>query len=449
MRSQTWPVSVLFLSWRQRLVQRTFHGRKMKLFLLAISRLSRLLVPPFVTLLTLDQYYRFFYSPTYLSPKEVGSMYQLSGKDDEITTDDVYLNPIVAVPNRSRVFDDRMWPVPGKPLHVYFIHVGKTGGITLERRVPIPMKQKLKNLDCVMGAVANRSLSVESALDHCNPERHNETPLAKRIVSHFHVRAPLFSRPQKRWLLEHTNTMLYTIRNPIDRIVSAFYYHYNQNYRKKPKPRNQYSRMDAGAIFFLDCFPNASLTTAIASLQANSTNIETLCRFTAHRAFQGHVTSHKLMASGKKFAHFLYNYQWYLERYYCYTKAIPDVVVVRTEHLWEDAMVLDRAMGGNAEFALPGTAFTHGSEDLSAHRSTNTLTAHHSLTLCCILYRDLQAYQTIVGLALNLGRAEKEETLRELFATCGVDYGSAPVFDFSWKSWYSRTCTDVLWKTAM
>ena len=355
------------------------------------------------------------------------------------------------------------WPIEGKKVHIYYIHVGKTGGLTLEYRIPIPIKRKQLSFDCVIEEV-NRSQSVEDALNACDPQRAGDTAISRQIVAHYHLTAPTYSSEQKDWSLKLTNTILFTIRNPIDRIISAFHFQYNRGYVAKPKPREHYRTRDAGAIFYIDCFPNASLSTAIEALQTDShtqqqqqqqlqdrTPISDECRTTAHRAFQGYVAPRLLKPSQRKFPHFLFNYQWYLERY-MRSSHKPDVIVIRTSHLWNDTTAVDHALGGGAiPFEQPGSAYTHGSERFRHH--ANSIQRHHLTTLCCLLHRDLQAYQWIVRMAMNLQRADKEDAIRDLMDTCGVPQQAmdedSDLLAFLWEDWYYATgCPNLLWAPA-
>ena len=342
------------------------------------------------------------------------------------------------------------WPTPGKTPRIYYMHVGKTGGQTIETKIPIPMPRKRRSLDCIIKSMNNASaVDLEDALNLCDPQRKTETAISRHIVTYFHLSAPAFKRNEKVWSSKLTNTLLFTIRNPVDRIISAFHFHYNTRY---PNERSEYDANDSGAIFFHDCFPNATVSTAIEAIQAKPHPISTDCRQTAHFAFQGYVSPRMLHKAQRKFPHFFYNYQWYLERYFT-MDATPDVVVIRTSHLWEDATAIDRALGGgDVAFRKPGTAYTHGSEKFQKN-DQDLLTEEHFTSLCCILHRDLQAYQWIVRMARNLKHEEKQETIQDLMQTCGFEYEKAPgdsvdLLSFSWEDWYQATCTDILWKAA-
>lgn len=283
------------------------------------------------------------------------------------------------------------WLPEGEKASIYWMHVGKCAGITFKAGLPVS-DAKEEAMPCLVRS--DPSIPLETAMQRC-----------------YHP----------NWTLYHTNTLLYSIRSPISRFVSAFNYHMNV----KSKWTDEQERI------FHQCYANVE---EVAQAVVHNRHYS----YTCPQAISKTCTNlfAKLLnnpGTRRVLPHFWYNFQHYARYIH---KAASHVVVVRSEHLWEDAMNLDRALGGDGVFGHAGLHHTHGSETWHAKKQ---LTQEASRSLCCVLYKDIEAYQEIVLRAENLSDDEKEETMRLAFDECGIETVDANA-PFSWQQWHARTC---------
>ena len=156
--------------------------------------------------------------------------------------------------------------------------------------------------------------------------------------------------------------------------------------------------------------------------------------------------------------HFEFNYEYYWR--YALGRGMPDrnataVAVLRTEHLWEDVVRMDRTIGGTGDFGdVEGYKFSHGSEGYDSELSREGTddvgggSASNAAFLCCLIYRDIGFYQRLILMASNLSDEQKRESMHDLFDKCRV---KAPGDDvvlkqpFSWRLHREGgTCSDLL-----
>lgn len=283
-----------------------------------------------------------------------------------------------------------VWPTPlsEEQPAVYFIHVGKAGGMTLRQYLPIPLAEKKRELICWRKHDKNQTNP-----DHCfgSSNNSNHSVLTKKIRGHFHIGSSFFSEDEKQFLMERTDTFLYNLRNPIDRIVSAFYYHQNQSI---PYP-------------LYDCFG-----TIQELLQHSKTTKNDECTSLAKQVLIGNSS-----AGG---SHFPYNYQYYESKTILQR---PDHLVagIRTEHLWQDARELDLLLGGTGQLEGYGKRYSHyqhtsEATDISAAMAAIARTPF----LCCILADEIASYQSLLLRAINLSPAQKQVSLEQVLTRCGI-----------------------------
>lgn len=97
------------------------------------------------------------------------------------------------------------------------------------------------------------------------------------------------------------------------------------------------------------------------------------------------------------------------------------VAVIRTEHMWDDIIHLDKLLGGTGEFEARGSKHTHGSE---AFGYSVDVSDDNTRFLCCLIWKEIEAYQLMVLKAINLDATEKHMTLSSLFDRCYLDIDS-------------------------
>jgi hypothetical protein len=311
---------------------------------------------------------------------------------------------------------------------IYFIHVGKAGGQSLYKRIFVRLAKAY--LPCRMAAS-------EEALDTCyNPQRGADSTLRSRLYGHVHIFNPTFTEPEKEWLRRRTNLLLFTVRNPIDRIVSAFNYHHHELFQgEKPKPLKEYPReKKISARIYTQCFHSVEELAREVSGTNNSTR-HPKCRGLGRALLQGMV---------QPVSHFYYNYGYYAHTvWYNRSKA---VAVLRTESLWNDVARIEYLLGGNPEpFLAPEAQLkaTHGSE---TYHLQSGLTAEGSIAICCTVHQELQVYHDLILYAVNLNASEKTDTLMVTLRHCGIHktVPSKDVLEWKWKSWYRSYCPTIL-----
>ena len=318
--------------------------------------------------------------------------------------------------------------LPPNP-QIYFIHVGKAGGMTIHDSMQlirtIPVVRCSANQTTL--ALANNHSTNSSSL--CSRSR-KYTPIAsqleQRIVGYFHMMGILLSSNERNWLMTNTNVFLYTVRDPISRLVSTYNYH-----RSGLRDATKFQSHDK---FYLECFPNG-LDDMITILRNNT---KPACTAMGMNALSG-----KSLQGGW---HFKYNYTHY-KNYTMDQSPAHAVAVVRTEHLWDDIVHLDKLLGGSGNFGnKAGTKHTHGSQNYTVPYN-DELSVSNTVYLCCLSYKDLESYQAMILRALNLEIGQKQEVLNDLINRCqvgasSVSSGSDLVHEqFSWEAYrHSAMC---------
>ena len=282
--------------------------------------------------------------------------------------------------------------MPENP-RMYFIHVGKAGGLSLYKTMDLP--SKLAALPCRI----NRTRDGEDDESCYEPKTIQSSEFNKHVIGHFHMLGGYTTEEQKQWLLNNTNIFLYVVRDPMDRIISAYNYHKNYFVGKHSRRGHR-----AEQQFYQKCFPNG-VNTMMDSMRFNA-NTEP-CKRTGEKVVKG---------SNGGGSHFAFNYQHY-KQFTLGSKPNHSVAVIRTEYMWEDVTNLDIALGGTGNVNGIGTKFTHGSEKLPY---SSNLTVANTIHLCCLLRLEIEVYHTLVLKAFNLEGYEKNQTLSSLLTHCHV-----------------------------
>jgi len=320
------------------------------------------------------------------------------------------------------------WPFQNPDrVHMYFVHVGKAGGKSLYQHLHINTTPNRAR--CRMKAKRVNNINCYGK----RTRRYRQmSMIAKRILGHIHVHNPMYKERVREWLRHRTNLLLVTVRDPIDRIRSAFNFHHNQFFQRHNKVRDgDYSRF--GVTIFVDCFREVEdLALAVANVNATKH-----CHQIALAILDGTAKKGPL-------PHFKYNYKSYMNRV---LSGRPKAVsVIRTENQWEDLATLESLLGGNSSrFLQPEkqVRYTHGSESFQLQAG---LSPQGAKALCCALHGEVQIYHDLITSAVNLKGTEKAETLRSLFAHCGVNetLSNEQIWDWRWKSWYDKSCPDEM-----
>ncbi|EJK58936.1 hypothetical protein THAOC_20900 [Thalassiosira oceanica] len=309
----------------------------------------------------------------------------------------------------SSVIDQTYQATPPNDPRIYLIHIGKCGGETIMET--LGRGAIGEELECRMRERSNGAVD-----DECirkRPAQFTESALSRRLIGRYHLGSPRFSRKEIEWLLDDTDTFLYLIRDPLDRVRSAFEYHKNKIQMSRTKHKK----------FYVECFPGRFNDVVEAMRGAGS---DEKCKGYADRALGGGGPG-----AGH---HFSYNYQKY-RNFSLGSHPSHSVMVIRTEHLWEDMIRLDKRLGGDGRFAQQGTKKTHGSESYASNNST-FIAPENAAYLCCAMYGEIEVYQELILKAVNLSDEEKREDLVKVMRHCQMDVADGDVdlaAPFSWQ----------------
>jgi len=300
------------------------------------------------------------------------------------------------------------------PRSIVYIHVGKTGGTTLEYvlRSSCEWYRDVR----VKNKCFKERFSIQSK---------NESRLSHLVLNTVHIRG---NNPAIR----DASTFLITVRNPIARLVSSFDHDHVNNTRVIG------GVLDRRNSFYKRCFPTAQVLADV--LESN--NQTDYCYQLGKKTVQGHGNT-------VINTHLFFNYENYAKMT---TQKYPEreLLVVRTEALWEDVTQLEVALGGSdQQFANLRSrvsssfgsekypVFSHGSEKFSVR---SQLSPRANQVICCFLFREIQVFVKLVQRATNLAESEKEKYTGLLYDDCGVPSkktttGNGYPIDFAWKKW--------------
>ena len=370
---------------------------------------------------------------------------------------------------------------------ILLVHVGKTGGSSLTSEFRVACKW-YKNQD-----------ATKECYDTIN-ERHSETQLSELTISYWHT------NPRTGNIIARkvATTYLYSIRDPIDRFVSAYLadHVYNKN---GGKGGNIGHHNTPKRNFYVDCFPtpeslaqklyincpnhndqhdvdysssrrddqanrntttrllrrassdNGTMASAKKKTSSSTTTTTTASSFSSsNRSNTINCTSlgMEVLHGGVKsrtsltvMEHSAFNYKYYVHEIH---EKFPtkEIFVVRTEHLWDDISKLDKMLHGTGYIYHNTTKKDHGS---SNYAITNDLTPEGAKILCCPLYKELYYYQKLISLATNLQYIEKYDTLLNSYTKCDVNIGdhdgdiianktSGILPQKDWSTWHRESC---------
>ncbi|KAL3822046.1 hypothetical protein ACHAXA_007839 [Cyclostephanos tholiformis] len=342
--------------------------------------------------------------------------------------------------------------MPNSP-RIYLIHVGKAGGTTLTRalmldnttakldpnykdeygRVILPHNVAARSVQCMVKkarvatemAVADVNITFKihdnwiEGTSACYKHSPDASQLTRRTLGVYHMQGAPYSNEDKAWLLHNTNMFLFTVRDPIERLASAYNYHRHQF--------DSHYRLVGGfpqvAKFYEQCFPEG-FDMMIDNLR-NKNSAE--CFLMGVQSLLGKI--------GDGLDHFEFNYEHYL-KYSLGQRPNHPVAVLRTEHLWEDVIHLDQDLGGTGDFSnMEGFKFSHGSEKYTEELGTKIGTSNE-VFLCCLIYREIEFYQLLILKALNLADKQKHESLNDLLNRCHIKTHEKDVLKhpFSWRA---------------
>ena len=339
---------------------------------------------------------------------------------------------------------------------ILYLHVGKTGGTTLDRVLRSNCESHQTARPARIRDCLERLLKPEPVLSHLT----KKTMHAK--IHRIHRKDPFAQK--------NATSFLFTVRNPIDRAISAFNMDHPKN---NPDIKDDYF-IHMRSIFYDKCFPTIEDLASILAAKANETkkvivqdykdpNVTTVedCFNLGQKTLRGRGHS---VQNG----HLVDNYDFYASLTFLKYPE-KEVLVIRTENLWGDiedlnlqladalvkhqvvynATVLHRREETASALTfrnITGLSITHGSE---RYVVTSDLSQEGKESLCCILSDENQIFENIVRRATNFDKLEKEKYLDGLYSDCGVTkldrekyHQTIPFSEdaaFSWSQWSSGT----------
>ena len=335
---------------------------------------------------------------------------------------------------------------PANP-RIYFIHVGKTGGITLQtifRTIPksATIRCRMNNIRTPYDGKEEKVGVVDDSNNNlCYQSQANESQLSRHVLTHFHMQnpgAPNRTADENQWILNHTNMFLFSVRDPINRMISMYNYHRNMNYEILARQGGKVRVRPNSVFFFKQCFDEENGLDEVLNTLKNQSAKELTdkCKRIGLEVLLGRI---------KGGAHFKLGYRYYKKFTIDAYPTTHAVAVIRMEHMFDDLSQLDRAVGGTG--TLQEARYTHGSERYY-FPYVSYLSPPNTFTLCCLIYEELEAYQTIILKAINLDDIQKRRTLSNLMNHCQIQSGGEKEDEqdsFSWHTFrHSSRCNSSL-----
>mmetsp|Transcript_14446 Transcript_14446/g.34958 ORF Transcript_14446/g.34958 Transcript_14446/m.34958 type:complete len:451 (+) Transcript_14446:114-1466(+) len=324
---------------------------------------------------------------------------------------------------------------------VLFVHIGKTGGETIRQtlRVACHMRQ-------------NPNLQESCLAKFKNDPSLGKTPLNQKTIGTIHC---LLMVPANA--LSKASTLLVSVRNPIERVISWFRYLHPANcnslvdkqstacnvkkalrrerkeVRKRKKKGGKGNTKPSWTTRFFECFdslPQVGLALmkvggdGDASATAKTPNN---CSALAQKTIRG--------AASPISSHMHFNYEYYWNQTLTLRPEL-ETMVVRTEFLWQDldhvqsllhndndddSLLLlqdgnDAVNTTTTRYKLPPrNNHTHGSE---SHRHVDSISGPALQYLCCALSREIYFYAQWIHRAVNLDKVDKQTAMDGVTKYC-------------------------------
>ena len=330
------------------------------------------------------------------------------------------------------------------------IHIGKGGGLTL--RAMTSLNCRLPRNEATPGRVWKCLQETFGTQQQDDNLQDPLDPLVFQTIYYAHMNSFL------RQEMINATSWLLALRNPLDRVISAFEYSHPANCRDtellpnatkgcnnhfiltgaesnhfldsttRNWNRKQWKALPQIRHLFVDCFPLADMEVFVQA--ALKRQPATTSNHGGDNQQQGddcaQLARSYLLGHGPIFPipHFAYNYQHYQ------TKALNNLeygqkewFAVRTEHLWQDFSKLNYYLGGGTTPTVlqQPIKLTHGSERYYNMSSASPILSTQTYQqLCCLLHQELSIYMEILFQSWNLDVSEKLDTIHSLAQKCAM-----------------------------
>ena len=219
-------------------------------------------------------------------------------------------------------------------------------------------------------------------------------------------------------------TLLFVVRNPVDRMISAYKFSHPDNCITYDRVRKMNVSNDIWGChmpvyakqWYHECAPTLE---QFANSPFDASTSSSYCRQSIRGMISGGTERYR-----KQSTHAYFNYAHYrnvtIQRLESQLeKKKKEIFVIRTEHLWQDASSLDIQLNGTGNYNTTDRKnVTHGSENY--HEHTSTLSKLGYERICCMLIDEINVFEDILYRGENLSMKDKIDTIREVERKCGI-----------------------------
>jgi len=346
---------------------------------------------------------------------------------------------------------------------IWFVHIGKSGGETIKSVLEIGCRsrrnQKRRQI-CYQTLPSNRLSDAVIGYTHCFGHAASRRSLPWHQPQSTSQKDNIVNLPK-------FTSFLYNLRHPVDRVASWYDYVNPHHCRMltahsltAPTRESCHAlkmlneQPDSWiALFFGVCFPTfaawvesvynftvqeTTISTPSSSMASSSNvNSESSCQHLAINSLQGRGMKLEEIPLA---AHLIANLRANINQF-PFKPSEREVLVIRTEHLWDDLKHLDVIVGGtgNSFGVYEGQRITHRSplpqQQQQPRHASSTESSMVAMTqpshsifpsnhkqvgpFCCMLRDELEAYQYLINFASNLSKQQKEDTLQSAVDRCG------------------------------
>mmetsp|Transcript_15011 Transcript_15011/g.17128 ORF Transcript_15011/g.17128 Transcript_15011/m.17128 type:complete len:425 (+) Transcript_15011:192-1466(+) len=313
---------------------------------------------------------------------------------------------------------------------IAFVHLGKTAGSAITCILhPSIHHSGFGNSQC--NTSINNTNNITSS---------SSSALSQKVVERIHLQPAPFDR---------YNSFLITTRNPIDRIISWYYYlHPNYPPHKSAKHRRGCHDLDLFSCWTtIQSLSEHGLDQGDGEIDNNGNDV--IEEKSNHNVTECKTWAWDSIIGKRKCWHNYYNYNFTYgelvrvmeleevageQELGIYTNSgrskQKTIFVIRTEHLEQDWQTINIMLGdknGTSGIHVPHknkwsrtTETNQSTPTLAAPNPTQnkTLSQRGRLNLCRALCEEIQIYKKLLGLALNLDEKSEKRSLGELIISC-------------------------------
>ena len=302
------------------------------------------------------------------------------------------------------------WMDPFPDNRTFFgVHLGKAGGSTV-----------FANMRGILLLGGGWHPRHEQFLEKVKQQGPNEMAASNKTIGVMHMVE--LTNPQKINRRAKANTFLWVIRDPMDRIASAFYYEHPVHNKVWTKiPPGKYHLFHSQCYTHVDDFVRdyVGLTTN-PKVAVNRRNKTIICSELAQEVMTPFRPEPTVRWNDyRTWSHLNKNYEFYYrETNLKFPK--KDNVIIRTEHMWDDLQQLEYSLGGNATVSKQTHIYdSHGSENFKLKKKLTDPVLLQKF--CCAIRREAEIYMELLQKAINLQPWQKKESLDAFAQRCNLE----------------------------